>query len=78
MNQKGCERYQKSQFVSSPIADAEEEMFFTFAVLVERGNCTFVTKAKHAQTLGANMVVIVDSLEEHSENLVMSDDGFGG
>lgn len=32
----------------------------SFALLVERGNCSFVTKANYAQIAGASAVIIID------------------
>lgn len=46
-------------------------------VMVDRGNCTFVTKTRNAQRTGANIVVIIDNREEEMEDLMMADDGTG-
>lgn len=45
-------------------------------MVVERGNCTFVTKVKHAQEVGASGCVIVDNQDEKTLPY-MADDGFG-
>lgn len=45
-------------------------------ILIKRGNCTFVTKVKYAQLIGAKMAIIVDDTPELSENITMIDDGF--
>jgi len=45
-------------------------------ILIKRGDCTFVTKVKYAQLIGAKMAIIVDDKPENSENLTMIDDGF--
>ena len=44
-------------------------------VLVQRGNCTFVTKTKFAQLIGAKMVIVVDNKDQALDNIVMADDG---
>lgn len=46
-------------------------------VLLQRGNCTFVTKVRNAQLAGYRMAIIVDNEFEPSTDLTMSDDGFG-
>ena len=46
-------------------------------LLVQRGNCTFATKTKFAQLIGAKMVIIVDNQDESITNIIMADDGHG-
>jgi len=46
-------------------------------LLIDRGNCTFVTKTKYAQLAGAKMVIIVDNKGENVSNIIMADDGHG-
>ena len=46
-------------------------------ILVDRGNCTFVAKARNVEKAGANVALIGDDEVELSEKLVMSDDGSG-
>ena len=46
-------------------------------ILIDRGNCTFVTKARNVEKAGANVALIGDDRVEYSELLVMSDDGSG-
>ena len=47
-------------------------------VLVERGNCTFVTKTRMVQRIGGAVALIVDNkLEKNLENVIMTDDGTG-
>jgi hypothetical protein len=45
--------------------------------MVDRGNCTFVTKVRNIEKLGVHMGIIIDNKAEDSENLIMSDDGSG-
>ena len=45
-------------------------------ILIKRGECTFVTKVKYAQLIGAKMAIIVDDKPEQSKNITMIDDGF--
>ena len=46
-------------------------------ILVDRGECTFVTKVRNVENLGAKVALIGDTKEEVSEVYVMSDDGSG-
>jgi hypothetical protein len=45
------------------------------AILLERGECTFASKVRNAEAIGAAAVFIVDSRLEDNENIVMADDG---
>ena len=47
-------------------------------ILIERGNCTFVTKSRNVEQIGANALIIGDNkANENVTNLVLSDDGNG-
>jgi hypothetical protein len=46
-------------------------------ILVDRGNCSFVTKARNIEEAGANVALIADDMTEYSELLMMADDGSG-
>jgi hypothetical protein len=47
-------------------------------ILVERGDCTFVTKTRHIAKEGGQVAVIIDNKEsENVKTVVMSDDGSG-
>lgn len=46
-------------------------------MLVDRGNCSFVTKVRNAERAGASLVVVVDDREENITNVIMGDDGTG-
>lgn len=60
----------------SPINVADGEKQDSSFLLISRGNCTFVTKAKYAQLSGAKVAVIVDNRDEESDQITMMDDGF--
>jgi len=47
-------------------------------MLVERGYCTFVTKTKQAQLIGAKLVIVIDNKQEFQWEAIMADDGRGG
>ena len=46
-------------------------------ILVDRGDCTFVTKVRNVEKAGANVALIGDNVVENSEVFIMSDDGSG-
>jgi hypothetical protein len=46
-------------------------------IMVDRGNCTFVTKARNIERAGVHLAIIIDNQREDSENIIMSDDGTG-
>lgn len=46
-------------------------------VIVDRGNCTFVTKIRHCEQVGANAAIIIDNIDE-DRIPYMADDGSGG
>ena len=63
--------------------DAQQALYHDYVavelpvILVDRGNCTFVAKARNVEKAGANVALIGDNQVELSEKLVMSDDGSG-
>ena len=46
-------------------------------ILLDRGDCTFVTKVRNVEKVGANVALIGDSKREDSNIFIMSDDGSG-
>jgi hypothetical protein len=46
-------------------------------LLVERGYCSFVTKTRHAQLIGAKMVIVIDNDNENTDKIILADDGKG-
>jgi extracellular elastinolytic metalloproteinase len=45
--------------------------------MVDRGSCTFVTKVRNIEKMGAKLAVIADNTDARSEDVIMSDDGTG-
>ena len=76
-NSKGCNIVEistiESQGQPAEIVDAKK----TKIVLVDRGQCSFVTKVRNAERQGASLVVVVDNRTEDVTNVVMGDDGTG-
>lgn len=46
-------------------------------LMLDRGDCTFVTKARNAQNIGARIALVVNDEEGPVENILMIDDGTG-
>lgn len=46
-------------------------------VIVDRGNCTFVSKVRNIEKLGVKLAIVIDNKDEQSETLIMSDDNTG-
>jgi hypothetical protein len=55
----------------------KQDAFATKIVLLDRGNCSFVTKVRNAERAGASLVVVIDDREEIITNVIMGDDGTG-
>ncbi len=47
-------------------------------IMVDRGNCSFVTKSRNVQNLGGSLALIINNREdENVENILMMDDSSG-
>jgi len=46
-------------------------------LIVQRGDCSFVSKAKFAQLYGAKLLVVIDNVYEYTGKVQMADDGHG-
>jgi len=47
-------------------------------VMVDRGNCTFVTKSRNVQNLGGSLAMIINNRDDEIiDNVLMMDDGNG-
>ncbi|MCQ2820182.1 MAG: hypothetical protein MJ252_23185 [archaeon] len=68
---KGCE---KLSMHISPHPKVDQSPI----VLLDRGDCTFVTKVRNAQNAGAHMVIVLNNdPKENIKNIIMADDGTG-
>ena len=45
--------------------------------MVNRGNCSFVTKSRNIARAGGKVALIIDTENELEKELIMSDDGTG-
>lgn len=46
-------------------------------MLLDRGNCSFVTKVRNAERARASLAVVIDDRQEDIKNVIMGDDGTG-
>lgn len=46
-------------------------------MMVERGDCTFVTKTRNIARAGGKVAIVIDTENEKIDKVVMSDDGTG-
>ncbi len=44
-------------------------------IMIDRGNCTFVTKTRNVQNLGGSLALIINYNDENIDNILMMDDG---
>lgn len=50
----------------------------SFILMVNRGDCAFVSKVLHAQNIGAKAVIVMNDVDEDIENFIMTDNGSAG
>ena len=74
-NKNGCSTFIDSDFGSDFLFDEKTDL--SPIVMVDRGTCSFVTKVRNIEKLGVKMAIIADDRLEHSEDLIMADDGSG-
>ena len=55
----------------------KNKTYKTPIMIADRGSCSFVTKVRNMQDLGAAVAIVVDNTDEDIEEIVMSDDGTG-
>jgi len=72
-NKLGC-----SPIVPMDFSYGDPDHVVTPIMLIERGNCSFAQKIRHAQDVGASAVIISDNTDSDPTNIIMSDDGTGG
>lgn len=74
-NYLGCDKFTSEDFDADFYSEDSTDM--KPIVLLERGNCSFVTKVRNAEKLGVKLVIIGDNRKEDAEHLIMDDDGSG-
>ena len=74
-NRKGCDTIDNKQFLTR---EGDPFSFIPPFVLLDRGSCTFVQKARNAEYFGAALAIIADNVDLETPNMVvMEDDGSG-
>ena len=78
-NKDGCKPFDQTMFDNFAVeAIFQNKITLELPVIMlERGQCTFVTKVRNVEKTGANVAIIGDNREEDSEDFMMSDDGSG-
>ena len=70
---EGCDYFPENFIYDNPKFESDFPI-----ILIKRGGCSFVKKARNAQNAGAGMLIVINNDNENIHNLVMSDDGTGG
>ena len=64
--------------LSYPRINPDPQFHESFKILItRRGGCSFVHKARNAQTAGYSMIVVVNNMQTDIKNIIMTDDGSG-
>lgn len=71
-NPTGCDRFQ-----GSLEREGDPDTDFSPIVLVDRGNCSFVKKARNVQEHGGALVLVANNKNEDPSRIIMIDDGTG-
>jgi hypothetical protein len=50
---------------------------FTPIIMVDSGNCSYVTQVRNIEKMGAALAIIIDPMEEDITDVILSDDGTG-
>ena len=74
----GCDKIDPA-VLSDQTEDQEiaEDTIPTKILILDRGECSFVSKVRNAERAGASLVVVVDNKVENVTNVIMGDDGTG-
>ncbi len=75
-NEENADGCNENKFITVDFTNDPDELI-TPIFLVNRGGCTFVTKVRNLETMGAAVVLIADNKAEDVNNIIMSDDSTG-
>ena len=77
-NPDGCKKY-KDEWKPLQEQTLNPGSQYPFIFMVERGNCTFVTKARNIAHAGGAVALVINSKVNYStkKTIIMSDDGTG-
>jgi hypothetical protein len=73
----GCDKVEPSVLEDEIVDEIVEDTIPTKILLMDRGECSFVTKVRNAERAGASLVVVIDNKVENITNVIMGDDGTG-
>ena len=71
LNNEACQAFPYVTRIGNQFSEAFK------ILLVKRGGCSFVQKARNAQRGGYSMIIIVNNIQATIKNVIMSDDGSG-
>lgn len=71
------EELQKAVDFSPPDSLNKNQYDHVPILMIDRGDCHFVTKVRNVQSVGAKAAIIVDNTNENLDDLIMGDDGTG-
>jgi hypothetical protein len=74
-NRFGCKEFSSKDFADDYFYDEGSDL--SPIVMVDRGDCTFVSKVRNIEKIGVKLAIIIDNRAEHTEELIMADDGSG-
>jgi hypothetical protein len=57
---------------------ADEDHSNSPILLLDRGTCAFVVKVRHAEDIGARLVLIANNVDSDISSIIMTDNGLGG
>ena len=70
----GCIPLSPAQFSS----EIDPEIANTPIFMFDRGECSFVVKVRHAEDIGAKLVIIINNVGTDPNDIIMADNGMGG
>lgn len=78
-NKQGCQSFfLENHFNENSEEDEDVEPEITPVILVERGGCSFVKKARNIQDFGGSLAIIaLNDAIDNPEHIIMVDDGTG-
>ena len=71
----GCNK--EHGFVKNSTTSGVEQEHINKFVLLERGDCHFVTKVRNVALNGGQLAIIIDNKNEDIKGVMMTDDGTG-
>lgn len=73
-DRSGCSTLSPIKFST----DSDPDLVNTPILILDRGDCAFVVKVRHAEDIGAKLVIIANHDNSDPESIIMTDNGQGG